>query len=101
MFLILYFVPQVVPNLDVFLSFQEFLRMLVTSQSGGQWLPSGLWLIYFFLVCVTFIMFTVKKKTVVFTGKRWQLWLPENSCKKYSSTVDNFTDTICKLIYSE
>ena len=43
------------------------------------------------------------KKTpkTFFTGKHWQLWLPENSCKKYSSTVDNFTDEICKLIYSE
>ena len=26
-----------------------------------------------------------KKEKLVFTGKRWQLWLPENSCKLYNN----------------
>jgi len=39
------------------------------------------------------------KKKVVFTGKRGYQRIPVK--KKYRSTVDTFTDEICKLIYSE
>src|SRR4029434_8561820 len=34
-------------------------------------------------IFTSLLCYTVKKNPVVFTGKNWQLWLPEQSCKKY------------------
>ncbi len=42
--------------------------------------------------------YTVKKKSVKFTVKNWQLWLPEFYRKKYGNNILGFT--VLTYIYS-